>query len=381
MSTDSATTRRPISERFLSLDVFRGMSIFGMIVVNVGGTGGARPFRELAHTPWLGFTFADLIFPSFLFAVGTALSFVSARIGEDRAFVLKLLRRAAVIFLLGFLMYLFPFFHRLPDGHWAWNAWSQARLMGVLQRIALAYAFAALATRYLKPPALVALCVALLLGYWALMVWGSPPGMALDKLNNLGTRIDRAVLGQHHLYRKDGGFDPEGLLGTLPSIVNVIAGFLCGHYLRRHGKHTRTTVAIALVGGLLLGLALLWNPWFPIAKKLWTSSFVLCTVGLDLLVLAALVQWIEVAGHPRGSRFFIVLGKNALVIYLLSELLAVALNMIPCAGTGLFDWVAVHVFQRLVPGPVGALLTSLIYTMLCWLVAWWMDRRRLYVRL
>ena len=366
--------------RFLSLDVFRGLCIFLMILVNTPGAG-APPYAQLAHTPWLGFTLADLVFPSFLFAVGNALSFVAVTQGDARSFFIKTVRRSALIFLLGFLMYWFPFFHLQPDGSLAWNPLADTRVMGVLQRIALCYALAAIAARYLQVYGIALLSAVLLLGYWALLYLGSPPGMALDKLGNIGTHLDLFVLSKAHLYRKDGGFDPEGLLGTLPATVNVLAGYLTGRFIRGSGITWRLAMRMALAGALLLAIALLWNAWFPIAKKLWTSSFVLCTVGLDLLVLAALVQAIEIGGWRRGTAFFTVLGKNPLVIYLLSECLATVLHMIPLGTTDVLSWVGVHVFQRVAPGALGSSSAAVAFTLVCWLVGYAMDRRRIYVRL
>jgi predicted acyltransferase len=376
----SENSPRAATQRFLSLDVFRGLCIFLMILVNTPGAG-ARPYAQLAHTPWLGFTLADLVFPSFLFAMGNALSFAAITRDDDRAFLAKVARRSVLIFLLGFLMYWFPFFHIQVDGSWAWNPLAQTRVMGVLQRIALCYAFAAIAVRYLAVRWIVLLGAALLLGYWAVLYLGSPPGLALDKLGNIGTRLDLLVLGREHLYRKDGGFDPEGLLGTLPAIVNVLAGYLAGCFLRGKGNTPRAAIRLALAGIAALVLALLWNPWFPIAKKLWTSSFVLYTVGWDLVLLAILVQLIEIMGWRRGAAFFTVLGKNPLVIYLLSECLATVLHMIPAGTTNVLDWVGVCLFQRMAPGALGSLLGAIAFTMVCWLVGFVMDRRRIYVRL
>ena len=376
----SDTVTHPQAPRFLSLDVFRGLSVFLMILVNTPGAG-AQPYAQLVHTRWLGFTLADLVFPSFLFAVGNALSFAAAGRDGHRDFFIKVIRRSLLIFLLGFLMYWFPFFHVQPDGSWAWNPLADTRVMGVLQRIGLCYAIAAIAVRYLAVRWIVLFGAALLLGYWALLYLGSPPGLALDKLGNIDTRFDLWALGREHLYRKDGGFDPEGLLGTLPATVNVLAGYLAGRYVRTSGNSWRTTSYLALAGIAALSIALLWNPWFPIAKKLWTSSFVLYTVGLDLLVLAALMQAIEVMGYRRGAAFFTVLGKNPLVIYLLSECLATALHMIPLGSANVLDWIGIRIFQRLAPGALGSLLAAVAYTMVCWLVGYVMDRRRIYVRL
>ena len=238
-------------QRFRSLDVFRGLAVALMIVVNTPGPG-AHPWPVLVHARWFGFTAADVVFPSFLFAVGCAMSFALGKPMPPGAFALKVLRRAGLIFLLGFLMYWYPFVHREAAGGWALNPFADTRVMGVLQRIALCYALAAFAVRYLGTRALIALSIALLIGYWALLLGFGDPADPFAKLTNAGTRLDLAVLGQSHLYKRDGGFDPEGLLGTLPATVNVVAGYLAARYLTGGADRRATLFRMILAGGLLV---------------------------------------------------------------------------------------------------------------------------------
>jgi predicted acyltransferase len=379
----TAAPPNPAPTRFLSLDVFRGLAVCLMIVVNTPGPG-ARPWPWLVHARWFGFTAADWVFPSFLFAVGCAMSFAFSRPTTHRAFAVKVLRRAALIFLLGFLMYWYPFFHRV-DGAWSLTPFADTRVMGVLQRIALCYALAAFAVRYLKPRGLVILSVLLLAGYWAaLLAFGDPAG-PLSKLGNAGARLDLAVLGPGHLYRRDGGFDPEGLLGTLPATVNVIVGYLAARFLTASPDRRRAVWRMALAGIVLAAAGLAWSPVFPIAKKLWTSSFVLLTTGIDLVVLAGLAAGLEGRAQTPATRlvarFFQVFGRNPLVIYLFSELFVVTLGLIEVApGVGLYDWVGLSLFQPLAPGPLGSLLCATAYMLVCWLVGYLLDRRQIVVR-
>ena len=362
--------------RFLSLDVFRGLTVCLMIVVNTAGPG-AKAYTQLVHAPWFGFTAADAVFPSFLFAVGCSMAFAFSRPIPVNDFLAKVLKRTALIFLLGFLMYWFPFVHKV-DGHWALSPFSDTRVMGVLQRIALCYMLAAFAVRWLSPRLIVALSVALLLGYWAiLLAFGD-----LTKLGNAGTHLDLLLIGQNHLYRKDGGFDPEGLLGTLPSTVNVLAGYLAARFLKEASDSRKATLRMALAGAVLIVGALAWNPAFPIAKKLWTSSFVLLTVGIDLVLLAALTAVLEGRSPNPGTKFFQVFGLNPLVIYLFSELFVTVLGMIEVApGIGLYKWVGVHVFQAVAPGALGSLLCAIAYMLVCWLLGYAMDRKGIVVKL
>ncbi|MEB2186295.1 heparan-alpha-glucosaminide N-acetyltransferase domain-containing protein [Xanthomonas campestris pv. campestris] len=370
----------PKRARFLSLDVFRGLTIFLMILVNTAGPG-AQAYAQLTHAAWFGFTLADLVFPSFLFAVGSAMSFALATDTPHRQFLGRVSKRAALIVLCGVLMYWFPFFHLQPGG--GFTAIDQIRLPGVLQRIGLCYLLAALLVRYLPPRGIAPACVALLLGYWAALYVFGQPGAELSKAGNAGTRLDLWLFGRAHLYRKDGGFDPEGLLGTLSASVNVLAGYLAGRFLQRRGKTGAATRALLLAGVGLVLLALLWHPAWPLSKKLWSGSFVACTVGLDLLALSVLVYLLELRGWVGGSGFFTVLGRNPLAIYLFSELFVVVLRLLPAGHSGLdlYAWAGIRVFQAIAPGPLGSFLCALSYTLLCWGVGWWMDRRRWYLRL
>src|SRR5690242_7054489 len=175
--------------RFRSLDVFRGLAVALMIVVNTPGPG-AHPWPVLVHAKWFGFTAADVVFPSFLFAVGCSMAFAFRRPMGRGAFAAKVLRRAALIFLLGFLMYWYPFVHPVEGGGWTLNSFSDTRIMGVLQRIARCYALAAFAVRYLKPGGQVVLSLALLLGYWAILLAFGDPADPFSKLGNAGARLD-----------------------------------------------------------------------------------------------------------------------------------------------------------------------------------------------
>jgi len=369
---------QPPAPRFLALDVFRGLAVCLMIVVNTPGAG-AAPYPWLVHATWFGFTAADWVFPSFLFAVGCAMAFAFQRPTTGWAFAAKVLRRAGLIFLLGFLMYWYPFVHRV-DGAWQLAPFADTRVMGVLQRIALCYALAAFAVRYLTVRKLLVLSALLLVGYWGVLLAFGDPVAPLSKLGNAGTRLDLMVLGQDHLYRRDGGFDPEGLLGTLPATVNVIAGYLAARFLTVARDPRRAVLRMTLAGIVLALAGLAWSPAFPIAKKLWTGSFVLLTTGIDLVVLAALAAALEGRDANLFTRFFQVFGRNPLVIYLFSELFVVTLGLVQVApGVGVYDWIG-HRFQALAPGALGSLLCAVAYMLVCWLLGYVLDRRNIVIR-
>jgi predicted acyltransferase len=369
----------PKADRFLSLDVFRGLAVCLMIVVNTAGDG-ADPYPILVHAKWFGFTAADWVFPSFLFAVGCSMAFAFQKPATNAEFAARVLRRAGLIFLLGFLMYWYPFVQK-TDAGWALKPFADTRVMGVLQRIGLCYALAAFAVRYLGTRALLILCAALLIGYWDLLLAFGDPADPYSKLGNAGTRLDLAVLGQNHLYRRDGGFDPEGLLGTLPATVNVIAGYLIARYLQGAPDRRRVVLPIAVVGLVLALAGLAWGFWFPIAKKLWTSSFVVFTVGTDLVVLAGLVALLEDRPPNPATRFFQVFGRNPLAIYLFSELFVTTLRQIEVApGQDLYNWISTALFQAAVPGALGSLLCAIAYMLVCWFVGYGLDRRGIILR-
>ncbi len=371
-------------ERFLSLDIFRGLTIALMIVVNTPGTG-APLYSYLVHAKWFGFTLADLVFPSFLFAMGNAMSFSMLKMRRQSTpeFWTKIIKRTVIIFLLGYLMYWFPFFKFGDNGNFLWKPIAETRIMGVLQRIALCYFFAALMARYLSQKAVVITSAILLFAYWAILYLFGQPGAELEMGTNAGSRFDLAILGLGHIYKKDAiPFDPEGLLSTLPAIVNVLWGYLAGVFIQKKGKSYEGLTYLLIVGFLLSSLALWWNLIFPISKKLWTSPFVLYTVGLDLSIMALLLFAIEFKGVKFGVKFCDVFGKNPLFIYLFSELFYILLRMIPVTpDLDAFEWVSERIFQVIFPGSFGALATAITYVAICWALGWWLDKRRIYIKI
>ncbi|WP_242157805.1 acyltransferase family protein [Aestuariivivens sediminis] len=372
------------SNRFLSLDVFRGMTICLMIVVNSPGTG-ADLYPYLVHADWFGFTLADLVFPTFLFVMGNAMSFSMTKLKEagPKAFWKKVIKRTVIIFLLGYLMYWYPFFQQGIDGTLELKPFSETRVMGVLQRIAICYFISAVIFYYVKQRGTLITAAVILLAYWALLYVFGAPGGELDMAINAGTRLDFFILGEGHIYKGDKiPFDPEGILSTLPAVVNVLAGILAGKYIQRAGKSYEGIAKLCMAGFVLAALALWWDLIFPIGKKLWTSSFVLYTVGIDLLIIAVLIYLIEIKKRTSGAEVFNIVGKNPLFIYLFSELFFITLRTIP-TGSGLdaFEWVSERIFQAIFPGSFGSLVTAIAFTMLCWGVGWWLDKRRIYIKI
>jgi predicted acyltransferase len=370
------------SQRFLALDVFRGMTICLMIIVNTLPYG-EHAFAPLLHAKWHGFTPTDLVFPSFLFAVGNAMSFVMRKWESQSTsrVLLKIFKRTALIFLLGYLMYWFPFVR--PDGHgqYAFMPISHTRIFGVLQRIALAYGLSALLLYFFKLRATVIITIIILLLYWPVLLYFGDPADPLSLHGNAVLRLDLWLIGPGHLYHGEGvPFDPEGLLSTFPAIGNVVAGFWVGSFLQKKGLSFETLTKLLLAGFVLLVIDHFWNYAFPVNKKLWTSTFVLHTVGIDCMVIAAIVYVTDVLHKTRWTYFFQVFGKNPLFIYLLSELLIILIFIFPLpSGQNLYKWLYTHIFIHATPY-IGCLLQTVLYMLLCWSVGYWLDKKKIYVR-
>ncbi len=373
-------------QRFLALDVFRGMTICFMIIVN--NSGGDPTFAPLEHASWNGFTPTDLVFPSFVFAVGNAMSFVMAKWDtlQTSEVIAKILKRTFLIFLLGYLMYWFPFVKLDAAGHVIFAPVSETRIFGVLQRIALVYGISSLMIYFLGIRATAIISVLILIIYWPVMMHFGDGADPLSLQTNAVLKFDTWLMGPDHLYHGEQvngqpfAFDPEGFLSTFPAIGNCVAGYLAGRYIQKSGKTYEGLTKLMLAGFALLVIAHFWNYQFPINKKLWTSSFVLHTVGLDCMILSAVIYFIDFAHKTKWTYFFEVFGKNPLPIYLFSELFIVVLYIIQIGGVSSNDWVYTHIFQNILPNYFSALAFALCYMLICWSLGYWMDKKKIYLR-
>ncbi|HEY7120327.1 MAG TPA: DUF5009 domain-containing protein [Tepidisphaeraceae bacterium] len=313
-----ASPDRPVpgttSTRIMSVDALRGFDMFWIVGMEEVFSGlnhwlGHDIESTLGHAPWAGFHFYDLIFPLFVFIIGVSLVFSLGKSiathGRGAATV-KILRRSILLYLLGIFYY--GGFNAHVD---------HIRLMGVLQRLAICYCFAALAYVWLSPRAMVAACVALLVGYWALMSFVPVPGVGagnFEEGRNLANYLDRLYLP----WRKwDGDHDPEGLLSNLPAIASCLLGVFAGLLLKSNTTPPMRKVKILLVWGVagIIG-ALIWHLQFPIIKKLWTSSFVLLTAGISAILLAVFYWVIDIKNHRLWAQPFVWIGMNAITVYM-----------------------------------------------------------------
>ena len=253
--------------------------------------------------------------------------------------------------------------------------------MGVLQRIALCYGIASLMIYFLKVRTSVIVCILLLFLYWIILYMFGDTGQGLSMTGNSGYKLDVWLIGQNHMYHGEGvAFDPEGWLSTLPSISNAVGGFVVGQWIQKKGNSYEGVTKLLLAGFALMVCGYFWDLLLPINKKLWTSSYVVYTIGIDCVIIGILIYIIQIQNKVGWTKFFQVFGKNTLFIYLLSELLVTVLFTIPIdANTNLFRWVYQNIFSH-AGGYLGSLLFAVAYMMLCWSIGYWLDKKKIYIK-
>jgi len=355
--------------RYVPLDVFRGFTVAGMILVNNPGSW-SHVYPLLGHAKWHGCTFADLVFPFFLFMVGMSifLAFSKRGIQLNKSNIRKILKRTAIIFVLGLLLAAFPFFR-------GWDYYERFRIMGVLQRIALAYGGGAFLCLALKRKQLMLVTALILLSYWGLLLLGGPAPFALE--SNMVLKFDTAVLGEAHLWRGTGiPFDPEGLLSTLPSIATVLLGFLSASVLIEKESPVNLKRMLS-IGFLLLLIGWAWGWVFPINKQLWTSSFVLFTAGFALLFLSVFIVLMKKWGDSEFFHLFEVYGVNPLVAFVGSGLLAKTMYMVKFTFDESKMSISSYLFKTLYEPLLGADLGSLAFA-LSHVLFWYVVLRLMY---
>lgn len=366
--------------RNVSLDIFRGLIIFLMIIVNSQGAG-ANPYPILDHAEWFGFTLADFVFPSFLFIMGCSLAYSSASSLEWNDYLAKVAKRTMILFAIGLFLNWFPFFLYNKQGIFEWKYFENLRFMGVFQRLALCYFVAAIIVKAFPKQSLI-VGIIMLAGYWAAMMLLIPQGYQFTRDANIGTIVDNFIIPKSHLYRGDNGFEPEGILGTIPASVNMIAGFICARYLRNNGFTNETLLKFVFIGFGLLILASLWSGQYPISKKLWTSTFVVLNIGFDLILLAILAYIYEIKKIKFGLNFFQTFGRNPLAIYVFSLLLLKIILVWRVEPTvSLHKYLGEQVFQKIWAGAGGSLLFALCFTLICFLFALWLDRKKIIIKI
>jgi len=368
------------SKRLFSLDAFRGLTIAAMILVNTPGTHSAI-YPQLKHAEWNGWTFADCVFPFFLFIVGVSIVFSFSKRKErgdtDAKLEQQVAKRTLIIFGLGLFLNGFPIFHL-----------STLRIPGVLQRIALCYFFASLIVLRTSLKTLPYWLAGLLAAYWLMMEFIPVPGIGAgvyEPGRNFAAYIDSLFLAGHTWARCEA-WDPEGLVSTIPAIASTLFGVLTGYWLRSSHSTEKKTVAMLAAGLALLLLGRALGIWLPINKNLWTSSFSIFMAGWALCCLATLYWIIDVKQCKRWAIPFLVLGMNSISIYVLSEVLDTSLRFISIpSGSGLSVNLREYIYERFFQpfaSPINAsLLFAISFVVLMFLVAWIMWKRNWFVKI
>ena len=365
-------------QRFLSVDFLRGATVAFMIVANNPGDA-AFVYSALVHARWHGWTAVDCIFPMFLFLVGVSVALASGGASANRPGLWeKAWKRAAILFGLGLFVNGFPYFHL-----------ETLRIPGVLQRIAVVYLAVLWLYRRLDWRVVAALIIAILVGYWLLWACVPVPGLGFPTLDyeyNLESWLDQMFM-RGHLWEYDTSWDPEGILSTFPCIALGLLGALAGRRLKQEpqGQQGRLAAVLAAWGAALVLAGLAWDRWFPINKSITTSSFVLFTGGIGVLLLAALHRIMDRDRAASWMQPFLALGKNALFLYVVSELLTKALYIARpsflTGGRSLHFWLFDALFGGVANRYVASFAWSVSLTAVLTVVAMLMDRRGISVRL
>ncbi len=387
MNTNSLSASHS-SNRLSSLDTFRGITIALMILVNMASIAGKTVYPPLLHAEWHGWTITDFVFPFFLFIIGVAMAFSLSKYMEGNKSKLaalgRIVRRTLTLFALGLFL----------NGFWNQGIGTfdlnTIRLMGVLQRVSLAYFFAALIVLFIPRKAQWGIAGILLIGYWLVMKYIPVPDYGageLTTIGNFGAYIDRLIIPKAHLY-KWGGFnfmgDPEGLFSTIPAVVSTLSGYFTGEWLKNSRVTSFTSMNLILLGLSCLVIGGIWDIFFPINKKLWTSSYVVFTAGWALLLLAACYELIEVRQRKRWAKPFEIMGLNAIAIFM-GSIVLIKLLVKTKIGVGkeapmTYTWIYKNIFASWAGGFNGSLLFALATVILWFVVSYIMYRRRWFIK-
>jgi hypothetical protein len=399
----SATTTK--SSRILAIDILRGITIAGMILVNNPGNWG-RIFAPFEHAEWNGMTPTDLVFPFFMFVMGMCIYIAMRKFDFtcNKSTVYKITKRMVLIYLVGlgigwFAKFCFRWASPLEEASFGEQLWymvwsfDSIRLTGVLARLAICYGITALLAVTVKHKNLPYIIVTLLVGYFIILMAGN--GFAYDETNILSI-ADRAVLTDAHMYH-DNGIDPEGLLSTLPSIAHTLLGFMVGSLLFKttdeHSDHTDVRTGIILskvvplfvVGTILIFSGFLLSYGCPLNKKVWSPTYVLVTCGLASTLLALLIWLIDVKGYRRWSKFFEVFGVNPLFLFVLSDFFAIVFGAFRFTVNGTQTSIIGFMYNQVL-SPIfgeygGSLAYAVLFLILNWCIGYQLYKRKIYIKL
>ncbi len=367
------------NNRLLALDVFRGMTIAFMILVNTPGSW-SHVYAPLLHAKWDGATPTDLVFPFFLFIVGVSMFFSFSKFNQalDNKLVIKILKRTFLIFIIGLALNYFPFYGRSIE---------KLRIMGVLQRIALAYGIGAFICILVPAKNLWRAGILILVAYWLGMLFlGGEQPFSLEE--NFARLVDLKVFGENHVYKGFGiPFDPEGLFSTIPAAVTVIFGYLIGKLIQHSTDKNMLVKNLLLIGALSIFVGLFWDMYFPINKPIWTSSYVIYTGGIACIVIGILIELIDIRGYTNLTKPFVVFGMNPLIIYVLSGVLVKVMISIvkwetETGATNMYSWLYQDVLAAMLPNQLkfASFLFALLIVTICWLFGYFLYKRKIFIK-
>lgn len=377
--------------RLKSLDVFRGIAIVMMVLVNNPGSW-VTIYWPLKHAQWHGLTPTDVVFPLFIFAMGASLALSMGRqLGSERTAIIPgILRRSAILFACGLFLALFFYNPYSSDFNWFADRFMNVRVMGVLQRLALVYLLTALLVLYVPARQYIVWCFGLLLLYWAMMTfipYYDNDGEVYQGLwlfgNSFAAWLDAHVLGEHHVYYGDATpfpFDPEGLLSTLAAVASCLFGVIGGNWLLNSQVNGsgRKSFWLPAVATLVLGLVAVL--WIPVNKALWSPSFVLITAGLSMLLLALLEVILSRSGKQVWAKPFVVAGCNSLFFFMLSGIVARLLFMIPVHGKPLKSYLFEQYFLSHFSPYNASLVFAIVFLLVMFIPTWWLYKKRWFIR-
>lgn len=388
---------KPKQGRLLALDILRGITVAGMIMVNNPGSWG-HIYAPLAHAQWHGLTPTDLVFPFFMFIMGVS-TYMSLRRYDfrmSRAAALKILRRTAVIFLIGLaIAWLSLTLRRLAAGGGIVEAavnFDHIRMLGVMPRLALCYGAGSLLALSMGRRALARTVAGILVAYAAVLLLGH--GLEFSERNIIAA-ADRAVLGENHMYSDTVGgvtlhFDPEGLLSTIPSVAHMLIGFLCGSMLMAVADNRERICRLFIVGTVLTFSGLLLAYGIPVNKKIWSPTFVLTTCGMAASLLGLLIWIIDIRGHRRWCHFFEAFGVNPLFMYCLGAVLTILMGFIrvPYAAAeagsiSLKGWIYRAVCMPMAgdDATLASLLFALAFVAFNWVFGYILYKKKIYIKI
>lgn len=356
--------------RYLALDAFRGITIALMILVNTPGSW-SHVYAPLLHAKWHGCTLTDLVFPFFLFIIGSAMffSFKKSDFVATSAQFFRIIKRGFIIFLMGLLLNVIPFNTPIDE----------LRIMGVLQRIGIAYIIAASLVLLLNRRGVFIVSAVILLAYWGLLLSIGDNSLSIE--GNIIRQFDLAILGANHMYTMRGViFDPEGLLSTMPAAVSMLLGFELTRYLTSIKDKNSSVIKLIIIGGTAIGIGALWSLVLPINKPLWTSSYVIYTTGFACLLLAAFIWLIDIKGHRKLVSPLLVYGTNPLFVYVLSFCFVTVYLNVPIGDSSLYAWLYQQ-FTSFASPKLASFLFALSHVVLFWFVSLTLYQRKIIIKI